>query len=183
MKNFLIGLVVVVLIFFGIWLFKSKNNSSSSVSNNSVTTETPTPSPTPSVTPTTPVKSATFTSILPQQGNYECNYESVTQSTRSTNVIYLSKGKMRGEFRSTNGQGIATASIMVYDGRYLYSWTEGKSTGTVSEPKSISELPALIPRDIAQSKVLGSGLYSVSWACHQWIAVPSLLAKPSYLKV
>ena len=125
-------------------------------------------------TPTTP----TFTNIFPSRGSYQCSYEEVTPSTRTSNTIYFSDGKMRGEFRTVGGGG----NIMVYDGVNMYVWKEGQTVGTVSQPKSISDFPAIVPRDINTGKVLGAGLNSASWYCYAWARVPSLLEKPSYVK-
>ncbi len=72
---------------------------------------------------------------------------------------------------------------MVYDGVNLYTWSEGKTQGTVTQPKSLADFPAIIPRDLVAAKVLGSGLNSASWFCHAWSKDPSLLVKPAYLKV
>ena len=189
-KNILWGSIGVVVVVLFVWLIISngnrsadtvqsdtvvQNTESGTVTKNTVTTNT-----------TNTIKSTpteTFTNILPKLGNYQCDYEEVTQSTRSTNTVYLSDGKMRAEFRSRDSVGNSTGSIMVYDGVNLYTWTEGKTTGTVSHPKSLSDFPSIIPRDIVGAKVLGSGLYSASWNCHPWSKDPSMLMKPSYLKV
>jgi hypothetical protein len=119
-----------------------------------------------------------FTNIFPQKGNFECLYEEVTPSRRTSNVIYFSDGKMRGEFRTVGGP----SNIMLYDGKYLYTWAEGQSTGTMTYPKSISDFPPIVPKDIYQGKVLGSGLNNVSWDCHAWSKDSSLLVRPSYVK-
>ncbi|KND48078.1 MAG: hypothetical protein AB201_00550 [Parcubacteria bacterium C7867-006] len=128
------------------------------------------------------IKTQTFTNILPKVGNYQCDYEAVTPTTRTTNTIYLSDGKMRGEFRTTTANG-SIANIMVYDGTYLYTWVEGQSVGTASQPKSLSDFPSIIPKDLVASQSLGSGLNNASWSCHPWSKVSSMLQKPSYLKI
>ena len=123
------------------------------------------------------VKTDVFTNIFPQKGSYECTYEEVTPSRRTTNTIFFADGKMRGEFRTLGG----SSNIMVYDGRYMYIWTEGRGTGTLSVPKSISDFPAIVPKDFTNGTVLGSGTNSASWICHPWAKDASLLQKPSYV--
>lgn len=185
-KNILWGSLVVVVVVLFVWWLSSKNTPSQTISVDTTKEATNTNTvPVKSTTPAKPVSTApteTFTNLLPKLGNYQCDYEEVTQTTRSSNTVYLSDGKMRAEFRSRTALA-GTNSIMVYDGVNLYSWTEGKSEGTVTHPKSLSDFPAIIPRDIVAAKVLGSGLYNASWNCHPWIKDASLLVKPSYLKI
>ncbi len=188
-KNIIWGSVAVIVIVLFAWLLSSggntpvpnENTNTSTGQNTNTDTTKPQVATNPKVV--TPTITQTFTNVLPRLGNYQCDYEEVTQSTRSTNTIYLSEGKMRGEFRSRDAQGNVTASMMVYDGVNLYTWTEGKTTGTVTQPKSLSDFPPIIPKDIVGAKVLGSGLFSASWYCNPWPKDPSMLAKPSYLKV
>ncbi len=185
-KNTLwISLAVVVVVFI---IFMASFSGESEVIN----TETPqvsdqTTNSTGSKTSTgsksvSTIKTETFTNILPKVGNYQCDYEAVTPTTRTTNTIYLSDGKMRGEFRTTTATG-SSANIMVYDGVYLYTWVEGQNNGTATQPKSLSDFPSIIPKDLVASQSLGSGLNNASWSCHAWSKVPSMLQKPSYLKV
>lgn len=131
-----------------------------------------------SVKPSTPL----VTNLFPQKGSYECKYEQATQTGRSSNTVYIANGKMRGEFRSLDSQGFGTLNMMVYDGVYLYTWIEGKATGVRTQPKSVSEIPAVFPTDIHEGKVLGSGINNVSWECHAWATVSSMLSKPTYVK-
>ncbi len=187
-KNILIGSAAIVLVILFAWYFISKNNTVVEAPIVDTSTEKTPNSETPVVKPVVkkPITSApteTFTNLLPKLGNYQCDYEEVTQATRSSNTVYLADGKMRAEFRSRSVDGTNTNSILVYDGVNLYSWTEGKTVGSSVHPKSLSDFPAIIPRDIIAAKVLGSGLYSASWNCHPWSKDPSLFVKPSYLKV
>src|SRR3989338_2323434 len=176
--NLLIGAVVVIVIILGIVLFNSNNNSPQISPNNTATTEETTKTPAPVVKTASPApKVEDFTNIFPQKGNFKCVYEEVTPSSRSTNTMYFSDGKMRVEFRTLAG----ASNIMFYDGKYMYNWGEGQNTGIISQPKSISDFPAIIPKDITQGKVLGSGLNSVSWDCNAWAKDPTLVTKHSYI--
>lgn len=184
MKKILIGLVaVVVLVFIGFFMGTKKGGEVSKdvVAN---TPENTNPNVTIVPTKTPPAKSTTnlVTNLFPQKGNFECKYEQVTKTGRSSDTLYISGGKIRNEFRSMDAQGFGTLNMVVYDGRYLYSWIEGQSKGTVSEPRSLKDIPVVVPTDIHEGKVLGSGYDNVSWDCHAWSPVSSMLAKPTYLK-
>lgn len=184
-KNYLLGglagLVLVVLMF--IVAGGSNNNVADQVTENNQTSTTTTTTPKPSTSgsvaskPKPPVVDS-FTNIFPQRGNFKCTYEEVTPSTRSTNVIYFSNGKMRAEFRTFSG----ASNIMVYDGVYKYTWVEGQSVGVMTKPTSISDFPAIIPKDINEGVVLGAGLNNASWLCHAWSADQALVNKPTYVK-
>ena len=178
-KTLWTGIVVVVVIILGAVLFSQDNSVvDTSETNTTSTTEqvTKTPATKPAVVkPVVVVED--FTNIFPQKGNFKCVYEEVSPSNRSTNVIYFSDGKMRAEFRPLSG----TPNLMVYDGKYMYNWVEGRGTGTVSQPKSISDFPSIIPKDITSGKVLGSSSSNVSWDCNPWIKDASLVTKPSYV--
>ncbi len=186
MKNILIGAGVLVLAVLAFMLMGKKESSEVQIEtvNTPAVTETQTTSTskpsvsTNTVKPTTPL----VTNLFPQKGSFECRYDQATQTGRSTNVVYIADGKMRGEFRSTDAQGFASSNMMIYDGTYLYSWVEGKGIGMRTQPKSLKDIPAAIPTDVHEGKVLGSGIENVSWDCHAWSKVPTMLSKPSYVK-
>ncbi len=140
------------------------------------------PAPTPKTPAAKPIEGmkVSLGGIFNEKGSYQCDYEQVSQQTRNSSVVYISNGKMRGEFRTSTAVG-GTATMVVYDGDYLYVWTEGKSTGTRTQPKTIAELPGIIPEDVSSGRILGSSATNVSWNCHAWSVKPALLARPSYV--
>ena len=179
---------LVVIIAGGAWLY--------SRSTMNVPVDTPTTSPNASPTtvqspaPTTvsvtkkkpaptPVRTQTYKSIITQTGSHQCDYEQVGSSGKTSGVVYIADGKMRAELRTSDV--VDTRSLAVYDGRYLYIWTEGKTTGTRSEPSSVSQLPIVIPTDLNSGKIFGSGTNSISWNCHSWLKDAKLLVPPSYV--
>ena len=185
-KNILWGSLAVVAVVLIVWMinFSSvKNEVPAPVSTSTTQTVANTPAKTTNTTkPVATIKTETFTNILPRVGNYQCDYEVVSPTERTTNTVYLSDGKMRAEFRTTTATD-SSSNIVLYDGVYLYKWTEGKSSGTAIQPKSLSDFPTVIPKDLLAPTSLGSGLNSASWNCHAWTVNKTMLAKPSYLKV
>ncbi len=184
-------IVVLVLVIVGIgWFVFSQLTNPTLTSTQTATSTTTTPVVTGSVTvvktQSTPVKPTgptgiagnTYHSLITIAGNYECLYVQVTSSSQTTNTLYISDGRLRGEFR-TNGMG---GNLVVYDGQYLYTWKEGSAVGIRTQPKTIADLPALIPQDMTSATVLGSGLNSAGWDCHPWIRDASILVAPSNVK-
>jgi hypothetical protein len=184
----ILSILGVVLILLVVWFVRSPKSTinESGLNDDRVVVGTSTEevkNSTSSVTTkNTTTKPVTLKSILSIKGSYECKYEQVSQTQTSTNSIYLADNKLRAEFRTRYSTGKSTLTMMVYDGRYLYVWTEGMSTGIRTEPKSISELPEVIPEDITSGRVLGTNSNSVSYDCHAWSKVGSMLVKPSYVK-
>ena len=87
---------------------------------------------------------------------------------------------MRGEFRSTVN-GVSTATIMVYSGGSLYTWTEGMTTGKKTTLTSLADLPQVIPQDLTSGAIYGTGSTNVSWDCHDWATDATLLTVPAYV--
>ena len=176
----------IVIIALGAWLY-SVNVAPMPSSENATTTAFragPVPSPaTQTAKPATKgvPHPSTHQSLLTQTGSYECDYTQVQSSGQSTNVIYIYSGKLRGEFRTADQNGVTTANLLVYDGHYLYQWREGMSTGTKTELTSLSQLPLVIPRDLTSGNIYGSSYESVGWQCHTWLTNKSLLTPPSYV--
>jgi hypothetical protein len=184
----LIGiLVAVIVIVLSFWYFSSMSTNNgigaaTTTSQTAVTTSTPTTPAKPAVKPVTSTGTPkTFKSIFTQTGNYECTYELVDTNSRSSSVIYISGGKMRGEFRS-NTNGVISADLMIYSGGYLYSWREGASVGKKSTINSLSDLPSIIPHNLTSGAIFGTNTDNVSWDCHPWNTDSKLLLIPSYVK-
>ena len=178
-----IAFVAAALIIAGVLIYASKGSEMENALSQNTTaaadTNTSSVGNTSKTGSTVGMKS-TLGGIFDETGNYQCDYDQVSAQSRSTNVIYISNGKLRGEFRTIT-PALSTNSIFLYDGSYLYSWTEGKSTGKVAQPKTIKDLPSLIPEDITSGRILGSGLNSVGWNCHAWSLDKSKLVKPAYV--
>ncbi len=184
-KNLLWGAVILVAVVLVVTILDEGDGSFNNTENATTTGEVVTnilKSNTKTTTTSAPISGmkTSLGGIFNEKGSYQCDYEAVTPSVRTSNVIYVSDGKMRGEFR-TYETGLSKSTLVVYDGAYLYVWTEGMSVGKISQPKTLAELPGIIPEDVSSGKVLGSGLNNVSWSCHPWSKVSSLLVKPSYV--
>lgn len=59
-------------------------------------------------------------------GSQKCTFSDSTNNSSGT--VYVSSGKMRGDFQSTDN-GKTNASHMINDGTYVYIWTDGQTSG------------------------------------------------------
>ena len=182
-QNLVIGIILVVIVaVLGIWVVSSSSKTHSSATN--TTSPTQDHGTARSQNGTTgaavPKSSNTFVSIFSQSGSHECIYEQVGDA-RARNIIRIADGKMRGEFRTVTGPDLS-ATLMVYDQGYLYTWTEGTSVGKKTQIRTVADLPKAIPEDLTSGAIYGTNLDSVGWDCHTWLKDPTLLVPPSYVK-
>lgn len=179
-KTIIWGIVIVVIVLLGVWYFSSVYTGSPAVApGTATTTATSTASTSAATGKAASGTPSTFKSIFTQSGNHECTFEQVGTSTRTTSVVYISGGKMRGEFRTTGT--VTSANLMIYNGGYLYSWKEGAAVGKKSSISSLADLPQAIPQDLTSGAIYGTAANNVGWDCHDWLTDSSLFVLPTYV--
>ncbi len=177
-KNVVIGAIVIIALGLGIWYFSS---GSGTTTQDTATTTSDTGGTGAGTPAATQGKAGTFRSIFTQTGNHQCSYEQVSATGRASSVVYIADGKMRGEFRTASGN-TNTASLMIYDGGYLYSWKEGATVGKKTTIRTIADLPEAIPNDLTSGAVFGTASESVGWDCHDWAKDVKVFTIPTYVK-
>ena len=173
--------VVLIVIIVAVWAFSLQNPLPSATQTSATSTSSSTGSGASGTHPPA-ANASTFHSILTQTGSHQCNYELISGGTKSSDVVDVANGKLYGEFRTTDPAGNSDNSIMVYDGRYLYVWKEGKTTGTRTVLSSLAQLPQAIPANMTGAAIFGSSYQNVSWDCHPWLTDKTKLAPPTYVK-
>lgn len=183
MDRLIIALAVVALVALGVWFYTSNNTGVTPPSDIATTTSASiTEKPrTPTTPPTSAGSGNTYTSLLTQSGSYLCDYNQVQSAGQMHNQIYIYGGKLRGEFRTITGEPTPT-NLVLYDGHYLYTWSEGASSGTRTVLTSLSQLPLVIPKDLTGGSIHGTAYESVGWDCHFWMTDTKLFVPPSYVK-
>lgn len=193
MNKTYLGVIIIVLIILGFWYYSSSSpmglgevatsttstDSGQAATNNTATA--PVKDALPAAPGVKPASTNTFKSIFAQAGNHQCQYEQVSTTGQNRTAIYIGDGKMRAEFRTLSGEP-APATFMVYNGGYLYTWQEGKTTGTKTTIKTIADLPAAIPKDLTSAVVIGTNLNSVGVNCRDWLKDAKMFVLPSYVK-
>ena len=179
------SVIVLIIIIAGIWYFAGGTSVNTGLNATSTTATSTTTGTTSGSTGTTSGTSgatkSSFKSIFTQSGNYECDYSTASTSAQSSSVIYIADGKMRGEFRTTAGNGTTNADLMIYTGGYLYSCKEGSSTGKKASIKTLADLPAVIPSDLTSGAIFGTSDNNVGWNCHPWAKDTKLFTLPTYV--
>ncbi len=70
--------------------------------------------------------------LIARGGDYKCTFDQVVENSRSTGTVYISNGKMRGDFKSdvsAAGTNMSVESHMISDGEYMYTWSSMMPTG------------------------------------------------------
>lgn len=177
-KGILIGAIAIIIGALGFWYFYADPSEQTTEPTELQEETNTTPS---STTGTTPKGTNTFRSVFSQSGSYECKYEQVDSDSRTSSVITIADGKMRGEFRTMSGTD-SIGSLMIYDGNYLYSWKEGATVGRKTSIRTIADLPEAIPADLTSGAVYGGSLDNVGWDCHPWAKDQKAFVLPTYVK-
>ena len=99
----------------------------------------------------------------------KCTYEG--------GVVYVADGKMRGDFSSTDEEGVTTESHMIVDGNTSYVWVEGQDMGYMTT------------FDADQTETTDSGDYDTvevmdpvqphDYVCEGWVANSEVFVLPS----
>lgn len=114
MSKLIIGIILVVAVGGGYYLYSSPKN----VSTDSVNQQAP-------VVPDAKVptgKKMAFSEFMKQNGSYQCT---VTQNVNNTSVngtVFINDGKIRGEFSTSYNGTNMNISTIARDG-YSYTWT------------------------------------------------------------
>lgn len=114
--EYVVGAVAVILIALVAWFFVSKNTSSL-------------PSTAATQQESQEMSSGSLAALAARGGSWKCDV-SQTSGTDSTNgTVYVSGGKVRGDFTSKTASAGAVESHMISDGASVYVWSSMMPTG------------------------------------------------------
>lgn len=157
------GIVILVLVFaVGAYFFLSKNSSLMS-QNRKVA-----------------VEQKSLSDFLSMAGSQKCTFSD--SSNNSNGTIYVSSGKMSGNFNTTTGGKTATTH-MVEDGTYFYIWTGGDDKGykvSVDAMKAASESSAKQVQDQRGNSVDINK--KANYSCSNWSPDQSVFTVPATVK-
>lgn len=116
----MLGTIAVAFIVGAALLVSSnKNNDSEVASNTEATAQS---------AAETSIETGSIKSLIAAGENQQCTFKSNEQDAETDGTMYLSGGKMRGDF-AIDANGTKTSSHMIYDGTTGYVWMDGQVMG------------------------------------------------------
>ncbi len=112
MKTIIVVLVVGVVTFGG-YKLANKNKQVTEVRTEEQQTPKETQAPT--------AKKMAFSEFAKQNGSYQCTFSQISDFN-SSGTVYMSGGKMRGEFKTIAEGREVSSSALIRDG-YIYTWS------------------------------------------------------------
>jgi hypothetical protein len=116
-KKIAIAVFILILVGAGVYLFLKKPQTSNNLgpvdSQNKATNGT---------------VQGTLNSLLSAGKSQKCTYSNEIDSASMNGVVYVSNGKVRGDYVSASEE-MMISGHMIYDGKYSYVWTDGSKSG------------------------------------------------------
>jgi len=105
-------LVVGVVVVGGYFIFKGKTPESTAVTKGEQT----------EAKPAETGKKMAFSEFVKQGGSYKCDVKQAMSDIQNSGTVYMSGGKMRGEF-STIAEGRPMQTSFIFRDGYSYTWS------------------------------------------------------------
>lgn len=160
-----IGVVVVVLLGLGWWSMQGRGTGQEASTGETQESAAPTSGPT------------SLKGLLGLGLAQQCTFSDTTEGAMTSGTVYVSNGKMRGDFTSTTG-GQTVTSHMISDSTNSYIWMDGQSTGlkTTFEAQADGDTPTSSPA--AQTGGVDVNK-DVNYSCSPWLVDSSKYNLPS----
>ncbi len=117
-------------------------------------------------------ESASLKSLLATGGSKTCTFSNTEAGATSQGTVYLSSGKMRGDFSSTVN-GATQANHMITDGQTSYVWMDGQKSGFKMSFASTET------GNNAQSQSSVDTNKNMNFSCNNWAGDQSKFSLPS----
>lgn len=114
-----IAIIAVIVIIAAAFLLTREKDNTEVASNTEATAQAETESG---------VSTGSIKSLIEAGRTQTCTFKSTEQNVSSEGTMYVSGGKMRGDFNS-EVSGVKNSSHMLYDGTTSYVWVDGQNTG------------------------------------------------------
>lgn len=165
-------IVIVIIVILAIWYFTSHKTgdtmSQTKSANQTATSQNMQP---------TPASEQSLKDLMMLGASQKCTVSFSNNNSQSQGTIYLSGGKMRGDF-TAQVQGKAMVSHMINDGTTTYTWVDGMATGfkMQNQAAKASATPTGTMDNQHQS-VDPNAKYNYN--CSAWSADGSMFVQPS----
>lgn len=125
---------------------------------------------------------STLTKLLGTGKSSECTFTTNTESVNMSGKIYVTTGKMRGNFESTLAAGQKVTSNMIQDGDWVYSWTSESQQGIKMKINTMMESS----KSSESNTNTNNNAYKnfdpnleMNYDCKSWIVNNSMFTPPS----
>ncbi len=171
-KKIVIILAVIVILLVGIAGYTKLNKSSSSpVQDTSGSSQQ-------TGTSDETMSKGSIQGLLGQGKNVSCTI-SYPDAKIQDSKVYISGGKMRGDFSVMTDENKTVDSHMINDGTYMYSWSSMGSQGTKIKLDSIAE--ASKKADTTQNQNVDLNK-EVDYKCSSWSVDSSMFVPPATIQ-
>ena len=172
MIKVIVGILASIVVVAGAWHFMSKSSSEATTAPTQAAGLATSTALTPTITtPTTgQAGSGNIGSLLAMSGSVMCTVTVSAAGTQSSGTIYVSNGKMHGDF-TMNIAGKTMHASMINDGAYMYSWSDMIPQG-VKIPISAAASTGDTTHGFGNST-------PVSYNCSPWTTDASKFVPPS----
>ena len=107
-------------------------------------------------------------------GSQTCTYSATTDNGLTNGTVYVSGGKVRGDFTITTGEDATYQGSMIVDSDYMYTWSDMMPTGM-----KIAITDEMKNTDPNANKTSGIDLdEKVDYRCQPWVADQSKFVPP-----
>jgi hypothetical protein len=170
-------LVLITLIISGAGFTWFKNNSQTSSAPLPSSVLQSSSNPTPSIESDTRLA---LKDIFASSKTQKCTFSDTASGSSGT--VYISDGKMRGDF-TTEVQGQTVTSHMIVDNQISYVWSDASTQGVKLSYEKIEQLTSATASAHAGVTSMPISLdQKVSYQCSAWTADPAVLSLPSTVK-
>ncbi len=167
-KTILAAVAVIVILGIGAFAYKSMKQpgSTGSSSQTGMTKQT-----------TAQTAEGTLKSLLAMGQSVQCTFSTTNEGAKSDGTVYVSNGKMRGDFKTVSDK-MNVNNHMIVDGQYSYVWSDQSKQGMKMElKKEETSSPTGAPANGQQN---GPNLNEkVNYTCKPWSANAEMFALPS----
>lgn len=117
----------------------------------------------------------TLAALMAAGGSVKCTVAPGTENDGMSGTFYVSGKNVRGDF-SVNDEGQATASHMIVDNQFTYTWFDGNEMGfkmvNTTEPGDTNDAPVAETRGFDPNQAM-------DYQCVSWIKDASLFIPPT----
>ncbi|MBC7836487.1 hypothetical protein H7X87_01770 [Acetobacteraceae bacterium] len=154
---YVVGAIVIVAAGAGIWMYSGKTNSmETSIGDTN-----------------TQIQRTSLKGLLADARPQKCTFTMSSANSNSSGTVYISNGKMRGDFVS-NAAGHTQSSHMIVEGGASYMWSDEMAQGFKMSFDAMSNTSMN-----SQEQGTVDPNADTDYSCNPWVADESVFAVPT----